>query len=753
MPGYPDGGSHLQEALERVDQLVRAEFERFRAGLGAVKPAEEWGVPGVAGAEVSAYLDGAFSLPYPVVADTVGPRPVPDAVMVHEAAAQSIAALAAARLAATPEPPRLERLRRAFGLRPAEVDALLVALLPELAPEYRRLYAVLMDDATRTHPTADLVCRVLRRQLPDAAAVHALFTGRAVSAGLLLLDAGAGPFPSHGVQVDPRITAYLLGSDDPDPRLAGLVSGLPPGPGWAGLVLADDVAERARALGHYCQGAAGPRLILLHGRYGSGRRSVAAALAAGAGLPVLTAAAPASAGVLDLVYREATLRGAAVCWTGAEALIEAEDPAWTGLVAAAAAYPGLTLVTSELPWEPAGDARDVGFASLTLPAPGFLERRQLWIRTLAGLAMSTVDAAGSTVDGQAGGERDRLAGMLANAFQFTGGQLADAVASARSLAVQRDPAAPAITAADLFEGARRQSSRRLVAFARRIEPRAGLSFADLVLPRPSRRQLDELRGRIAYSHRIYDEFGFERRITLGRGVVAMFTGASGTGKTMAAELLAREQGADLYKVDLAAVVSKYVGETEKNLDRVFADAERANAMIFFDEADALFAKRGEVREAKDRWANVELAFLLQRIEEHRGVVILASNLRQNIDEAFLRRLHSIVDFPNPDATARLRIWIGMFPANLDYPPEDSIAELAERFALPGGSIRNVVLDAAFRSLGRDERARGVTLRDLAVSVGREYAKLRLPITPGEFGPDFYRWVEDDLLTDDAVEAR
>src|SRR5262249_54793120 len=207
-----------------------------------------------------------------------------------------------------------------------------------------------------------------------------------------------------------------------------------------------------------------------------------------------------------------------------------------------------------------------------------------------------------------------------------------------------------------------------------------------------------------------------------------------------------EQGVDLYKVDLSAVVSKWVGETEKNLSRVFAEAEDTNAMIFFDEADALFGKRGEVKEAQDRWANMETNYLLQRVEEYAGVVILPSNLRQNIDEAFVRRIHVIVEFPFPDAAARARILATLFPRSVGKPRPDELAMLAERFPLAGGGLKNVVLDATFRAIAEGrEGSPGVGGRHLRAAMAREYQKGGKPITKGEFGTDFHRWVEEDIL--------
>jgi SpoVK/Ycf46/Vps4 family AAA+-type ATPase len=226
-------------------------------------------------------------------------------------------------------------------------------------------------------------------------------------------------------------------------------------------------------------------------------------------------------------------------------------------------------------------------------------------------------------------------------------------------------------------------------------------------------------------------------------VIALFAGGSGTGKTMAAEVLASEQRIDLYRIDLASLVSKWVGETEKNLGRVFADAERANCMLFFDECDAMFGRRGAVKDANDRWANLEVSYLLQRIEDYAGVVILATNLRQNIDDAFQRRIHVVVDFPVPDARARRAIWERLMPgeARRTVAP-DELDELAQRFELSGGHIRNVVVDACYRAL--DDADPRVSARHLAASTAREFQKLARPVTRGEFGR-FYEWVMQDVI--------
>jgi SpoVK/Ycf46/Vps4 family AAA+-type ATPase len=215
------------------------------------------------------------------------------------------------------------------------------------------------------------------------------------------------------------------------------------------------------------------------------------------------------------------------------------------------------------------------------------------------------------------------------------------------------------------------------------------------LPPSTLGRLRELAAAIRHRHIVYGQWGFGERVVTGTGIKALFAGVSGTGKTMAAGVIARELGLDLYKIDLSGVVSKYIGETEKNLDRIFRAARAANAIVFLDEAEAIMGKRSEVKDAHDRYANIEVAYLLQKLEEHDGIVILATNLKRNIDDAFNRRIQYVIDFPRPQETERERIWRGMFPAVSPLDPDVDFGFLARQFDLAGGDIRNVVLDAAF----------------------------------------------------------
>ncbi|NJL28690.1 MAG: ATP-binding protein, partial [Thermoanaerobaculia bacterium] len=246
----------------------------------------------------------------------------------------------------------------------------------------------------------------------------------------------------------------------------------------------------------------------------------------------------------------------------------------------------------------------------------------------------------------------------------------------------------------------------------------------LVLPAAQRELLMALATQVRHRHKVYGEWGFEARSARGLGISALFAGPSGTGKTMAAEVLAGELGLDLYRIDLASVVSKYIGETEKNLKKIFDAADAGGAVLLFDEADALFGKRSEVKDSHDRYANIEVGYLLQRIESYRGLAILTTNAKNSLDPAFIRRLRFIVAFPFPDLAERAEIWRRIFPAQT--PLEGLDAELLARLDLAGGNIRNVALGAAFLAA---EAGTPVRMEHVVGAARGEYAKLERPF-PG-----------------------
>jgi SpoVK/Ycf46/Vps4 family AAA+-type ATPase len=313
---------------------------------------------------------------------------------------------------------------------------------------------------------------------------------------------------------------------------------------------------------------------------------------------------------------------------------------------------------------------------------------------------------------------------VAARFQLSMRQIEYAARLARADALGRGSAE--LRAAHLVRGARAASRTRLGELARRLAGRR--DWNDLILPET---QLAELRSISAYlRHRdlVLGDWGYGE-VVASQGLKVLFAGPSGTGKTLAAQVVAGDLGVDVFRVDLATVVSKYIGETERNLDRIFAAAEGSNAILFFDEADALFGKRSEVKDAHDRYANIEVAYLLQRMESYAGAVVLATNYRRNVDEAFLRRLDFAIDFPFPEAPERAQIWRRLVPEATPLADDVDTDALATSYELSGGSIRNCSVAAAF--MAADDGGR-VAMRHLVRAIAAEYRKNGRLMVDGDF---------------------
>jgi SpoVK/Ycf46/Vps4 family AAA+-type ATPase len=279
-------------------------------------------------------------------------------------------------------------------------------------------------------------------------------------------------------------------------------------------------------------------------------------------------------------------------------------------------------------------------------------------------------------------------------------------------------------AAALWDACRVQARPRLDGLAQRIEPSA--TWDDLVLPGQQKQLLGQIALHVRQRTKVYQSWGFASKGSRGLGISALFAGPSGTGKTMAGEVLANELRLDLYRIDLSQVVSKYIGETEKNLRRVFDAADEGTAILLFDEADALFGKRSEVKDSHDRYANIEVSYLLQRMEAYRGLAILTTNRRNALDAAFLRRIRFVVEFPFPEATQRAEIWRRVFPEQT--PTEGLRIDRLARLNAAGGHIRNIAMGAAFLAADGDEPVR---MSHLLCAARSEFAKLERPLTDSE----------------------
>ena len=601
----------------------------------------------------------------------------------------------------------LPHVAERFGLSAAEVDLLLLAMAPELKPRYETLYSYLQDDVTRKRPSVDLalnlICRSEREKLfarrflaPGAPLVH-----------FHMLELLEEPHDRQAtllrkfLKIEDSMLRFLLEHAPTSLALGAFVV-----PRTTIESLEVDQATRTQLhnlVDSVQRSGAAKTVIRVVGSVRPELQAVAAALAQAQQRPLITvdlAALESASADINGLIRDVALYDAvlAVFATDVpEAPTAAEEPprateARKQLWRAIDELPGNAIalgpesVFGEMP-------PDLHIWKVEIKAASFEQRRQTWEAALAGVA----------------GDAD--ASRLADTFRFGGPSIRQAITLGHSLAALRNPSDPEPSMADLMEAGRALSGSNLRRFATVIQPR--YTWADIVLPDDKRRQLDHIAARVRHRRTVHYDWGFGDKLSRGKGLNVLFSGQSGVGKTMAAEVLANDLSLVLFQIDLSSVVSKYIGETEKHLAAIFREAEMSQSLLFFDEANSLFGKRTEVKDAHDRYANLEVNYLLQRIEQYEGLVILATNMQRNLDDAFLRRMQEVVDFPFPDEALRQRIWRQHVPASAPVDANIDYGFLARQFKLAGGSIKNAVMTAAFlaasagKKIGMPEMIRGV----------------------------------------------
>lgn len=603
---------------------------------------------------------------------------------------------------------RLAALTAACGLSPLEEGIVRLCLAAETRPGTERLIAYAQDDVSRRRPRVELGLRLLADDpLTELGLFDEQLPLRRHRIVELLDDPGqpSTPLPSKALVLDDRVLRFLLGGDGVDAVIAGSVRL------HRALTVPPAATPEIERVARHPATALVPPVVALQGPDPGRLRDAALCIAAGSGLSGVLEFEPVRARDVEVgealarAGREAALQHSALM---VAALDAAEPPVRDQVVALVdrTAAP-LTLIAT------AGGGTP--FAGPLLSVPGLDHEARLgrWQAALSGMECS------ANAD-----ELDALAGK----FRLGADAIAGAVRTALGRAIARDPSGPVISRDDLYAGARAQSAPILSTLASKIVPH--YVWDDIVLEDDPLEQLREFCGMIEHRHLVYDTWGFDKKLAMGKGVIALFAGQSGTGKTMAADVIAGQLGLDLYKIDLSGVVSKYIGETEKNIGAIFRDAESSNAILFFDEADALFGKRSEVRDAHDRYANIETAYLLQRMEEYSGAVVLSTNLKMNLDEAFLRRMHFVIDFPMPEEPYRLRIWQSTIPPQLPLAADIDLPFLARQFKISGGNIRNIVLAGAFLAA---QEGGPMGMRHLIRATRREFQKLGRMVTEAEFG--------------------
>jgi SpoVK/Ycf46/Vps4 family AAA+-type ATPase len=618
----------------------------------------------------------------------------------------------------------LARVAQLCGFSEAEKDLLLVALAPEFDTRYETIYAYLQNDVTRKRPSAELALNLICRSPEEKIAARRFLTPGAPLLHFRIIALGEEAYDRQPVllrrflKLDDTVLRYLL---DQPPAAAPGVRPVMPSATVSELSVSTETGRALEALVAAIERTGTQNSVIqLVGRPEAPLEAAAIAIGCALQRPLLIVD---PGRLTEDVEAAATIARDAALWnalpllaraqpTETEAerarLRTAEGRFWECLreLSLGAIILGRPEDLRQLP----ADARPW---RLKVEPPDYALRRELWRAAVRG---STTD-----LDAK----------RLADLFPFDAARVRQAVTLAHTQASLRNPSDPVPSEADLMQAARMLATPSLQRYAVAVTPRFG--WDDIVLPADRKQQLRSVAARVTNRAIVQREWGLGGKPSRGRGVAVLLSGPPGTGKTMAAEVLANALALDLFQIDLSTVVSKYIGEAEKQLATIFAEAEQGQCILFFDECDAIFAKRTEVQDAHDRYANTEVSYLLQRLEQYEGIVLLATNFQKNIDEAFLRRLHDSVDFPFPDEAAREQIWRRQFSEPAPIDPKLDYGFLAAQFKLTGGYIRNAAIYAAYRAAEEDGRKATIRLEHILEGVRREFQKQGKLVSATELG--------------------
>ncbi|NOU93662.1 AAA family ATPase [Paenibacillus sp. LMG 31456] len=631
-----------------------------------------------------------------------------------------------------------------FGLRGRERDFVVAALAVEMDRKYERVFGFLQDDLTSKHPNASLLIQLNCRNAADMMeAREALASSGPLAKYFLHRDetSAAKSLLSQPIVLDRRMVRYLLDGSGSDPSevvkrmTQRFNSDSPPEPLRVDQALQQQMqafvrgmydperSMRKRLAFHiWGPSGAGKTLHAKHCCHAFGKSALIADMAA------MSLAERPFAEVLDEVLREAILQQAVLCFTHVEALFPEEPDAAAqhklrSFVHSLNGYGGLLFLLANKQLKLSADIKERWVIDMELKVPASEDREALWKSLAAEFGVSM------SVDWR----------IIGDKFRFTAGQIRRAFSLAQGFtewtgagmpAVRSIAAYGAIDEQALYEACFMQVQHRLEKKASRIHSK--YSWEDVILPGEQKEQLRNACNQMKYRSIVYGQWGFERKLAYGKGLSMLFAGPPGTGKTMTAQVVAKELQLELYKIDLSQVISKYIGETEKNLHEIFHEARLSNAILFFDETDALFGKRSEVKDSHDKYANIETAYLLQKMEEYDGISVLATNLLGNIDDAFIRRINYIIKFPFPDADYREKIWRSMFPAEAPIGEDVDFKLIASKFPIAGGGIKNIAVSAAFLAA---DAGTPILMKHLLQAVKHELLKTGKLLTKDEL--DFF----------------
>ncbi|NLT95945.1 MAG: AAA family ATPase [Clostridia bacterium] len=611
----------------------------------------------------------------------------------------------------------LKYLCQVFGLNDFEKHCLALSLLVHYDRVYQRIFGYIQDDISLKYPNLDTAIKLFSPRASEQEVLEFVLLFEKRLAKFFFQQADSAPVSlSLPLQLDKRILDIILGNDEesfpPFLRLFYPGQALPP------LIIQKDIQERMQNL---IKGG-GQNIFYFYGPPGSGKRLQIKHLAHKLGRAVIFADVTkliSSDGSWDEINLNKTLReiilyNAVFCLENFKDVTAGntwDSHSVLALLEEIGKEADLLFVVDDTE-EPLPELRaKANWLEVRFNLPSRREQKELWLEFSREFPL----------------EKGMDVGELANKFQLMPGQIFNALKQAWVQA--RWQGKEAITKKNLYEACYQQISHNLSEKATLIKARYG--FDHLILPPAQKRQLISACNQVRFKHIVYDEWGFEEKLAYGKGLSMLFAGPPGTGKTMAAQVIAGELGLELYKIDLSQVVSKYIGETEKNLKEIFAEGEKSNVILFFDEVDVLMGKRTEQKDAHDKYANLEVAFLLQSMEDYQGISIMATNFLQNIDSAFIRRLNYVIHFPFPDVEHRKKIWQSIFPKKMPLASDDIDYEyLAKQFEITGGNIKNIALVAAFMAA---ERRETVAMKHILGAVKNELEKQGKVLLKQDFG--------------------
>jgi len=629
----------------------------------------------------------------------------------------------------------LPYISKLFNLSSFEEFCIIICLAPELNKKYEKIYAYFQNDLTAISPTINFVLEIFDGVEDGRISMMEVFD---LNAPLMrfLMDTHSDlmdrriPKISRKLKLEDWIVSFLLDFRVLDARLIDV----------AELIVSQDLdydtylteldKNIIRYINYYWSDNASEskQIVYLYGTDVEVMKNSAINVSMRIGMDLITVdveklieCSTSFDEVLWLLGRQSMIGNCALCLTNFQCLLSEDSRNQVRIkmvVEMINNHVPLTFIFGQTSWNPNIYDCKANFIEVEIPLPKDLECRDLWKK------FSGYYRLDSDID----------LDDFKTKFRFTSGQIQCALKRGENLSVWERKEKGIIGTNELYQACYTQSNRKLESLAAKINVK--YSWDMLVLPDEQLSQLKEITSQVKYRSLVYDKWGFDKRLSLGKGLNVLFSGPPGSGKTMAAEIIANELSLEIYKIDVSQVVSKYIGETEKNLGKIFKEAETSNAILFFDEADALFGKRSDVKDAHDRYANVETSYLLQKMEEYKGIVILATNLSQNIDEAFLRRLQFNVEFPFPEFEQRKKIWIGIFPQQAPLNDDIDFDFMGKKFILAGGNIKNIALNAAFYAA---KESSGIGMKQVMLAAKREYKKLGKTFLESDFDP-YYKLI-------------